>query len=75
MYFCVYFLQAIGLEKLTELETDQGGDGSGAALSMAKEHKAAIDRFGRFPHRNRLLGRESTPEELAWLAQPDLPGK
>jgi uncharacterized protein (DUF924 family) len=29
-----------------------------------------IRRFGRFPHRNTALGRVSTPEELAYLAQP-----
>ena len=33
-------------------------------------HKAIIDRFGRYPHRNAMLGRESTPEEQAFLAQP-----
>lgn len=33
-------------------------------------HKAIIDRFGRYPHRNAVLGRESTPEELEFLAQP-----
>jgi uncharacterized protein (DUF924 family) len=33
-------------------------------------HKAIIDRFGRYPHRNEILGRESTEEELAFLAQP-----
>ena len=33
-------------------------------------HKAIIDRFGRYPHRNALLGRESTPEERTFLAQP-----
>lgn len=33
-------------------------------------HKAIIDRFGRYPHRNEALGRESTAEELAFLAQP-----
>jgi uncharacterized protein (DUF924 family) len=33
-------------------------------------HKAIIDRFGRYPHRNAVLGRESTPEELAFLAEP-----
>lgn len=34
------------------------------------KHKAIIDRFGRYPHRNALLGRESTPEELAFLSEP-----
>jgi uncharacterized protein (DUF924 family) len=33
-------------------------------------HKAIIDRFGRYPHRNEILQRTSTPEELAFLAQP-----
>jgi uncharacterized protein (DUF924 family) len=33
-------------------------------------HKAIIDRFGRYPHRNAILGRTSTPEELAFLATP-----
>ncbi|MFG6447847.1 DUF924 family protein [Roseateles sp. BYS180W] len=33
-------------------------------------HKAIIDRFGRYPHRNAILGRSSTPEELEFLKQP-----
>jgi len=33
-------------------------------------HQAIIDRFGRYPHRNAILGRESTAEELAFLQQP-----
>jgi uncharacterized protein (DUF924 family) len=33
-------------------------------------HKAIIDRFGRYPHRNAVLGRQSTQEEIAFLAQP-----
>jgi uncharacterized protein (DUF924 family) len=33
-------------------------------------HKVIIDRFGRYPHRNAMLGRQSTEEELAFLAQP-----
>lgn len=39
-------------------------------LDYARRHKAVIDQFGRFPHRNAVLGRESTPEEQAYLAQP-----
>lgn len=34
------------------------------------KHKAIIDRFGRYPHRNAILGRPSTAEELAFLQQP-----
>jgi uncharacterized protein (DUF924 family) len=34
------------------------------------KHKAIIDKYGRYPHRNSLLGRESTAEELKFLQQP-----
>jgi uncharacterized protein (DUF924 family) len=36
----------------------------------AEAHKAIIDRFGRFPHRNAILGRPSTPAEEAFLKEP-----
>ncbi|MBI2380254.1 MAG: DUF924 domain-containing protein [Gammaproteobacteria bacterium] len=39
-------------------------------LRWAEEHAAVISRFGRFPHRNAALGRENTPEEQDYLAQP-----
>lgn len=34
------------------------------------KHKAIIDRFGRYPHRNAILGRDSTPEEVGFLRLP-----
>lgn len=37
---------------------------------FAQRHRAVIERFGRFPHRNEILGRPSTPEELAFLQTP-----
>jgi len=40
-------------------------------LEFEARHKAIIDRFGRYPHRNAILGRESTPEEIKFLTQPD----
>ncbi|MDT8998125.1 DUF924 family protein [Paucibacter sp. APW11] len=40
------------------------------ALDYARRHEAVIARFGRFPHRNALLGRPSSAEELAYLAEP-----
>ena len=43
----------------------------GNFLDYAKRHRDVIARFGRFPHRNAILGRESTPEETAFLEQPD----
>lgn len=36
----------------------------------ARRHRDVIERFGRFPHRNAILGRASTPEELAFLNEP-----
>jgi uncharacterized protein (DUF924 family) len=41
-----------------------------ANLDYELRHKAIIDRFGRFPHRNGVLGRASAPEEIAFLAEP-----
>lgn len=40
-------------------------------LRHARRHHEIIARFGRFPHRNAVLGRPSTPAELAFLAEPD----
>jgi uncharacterized protein (DUF924 family) len=34
-------------------------------------HKEIVDRFGRFPHRNAVLGRETTSEEAAFLLEPN----
>ena len=39
-------------------------------LDYAERHRKVIARFGRFPHRNAVLGRESTAEELAFLKEP-----
>ena len=40
------------------------------SLRFEQRHHEIIDRFGRYPHRNALLGRESTPEEQAFLSEP-----
>jgi len=45
------------------------GLGDPALTKWAEAHKAIIDRFGRFPHRNVALGRASTPEEAEFLKQ------
>jgi uncharacterized protein (DUF924 family) len=39
-------------------------------LGYAKAHRDIVARFGRFPHRNQVLGRQSTEEELAFLKEP-----
>jgi uncharacterized protein (DUF924 family) len=44
--------------------------GLDAPLDWAVRHADVVRRFGRFPHRNAILGRASTPEEEAFLAMP-----
>ncbi len=39
-------------------------------LDYARRHLDVVARFGRFPHRNAILGRENTPEETEFLSQP-----
>jgi uncharacterized protein (DUF924 family) len=43
---------------------------SAVPIDYARRHLAIIERFGRFPHRNRALGRASTPEEEEFLLTP-----
>jgi uncharacterized protein (DUF924 family) len=45
-------------------------DGETAPLDWARKHFDVIRRFGRFPHRNGILGRLSTPEEADFLSRP-----
>jgi uncharacterized protein (DUF924 family) len=40
-------------------------------LGYAEQHMRIVERFGRFPHRNDILGRASTPEEREFLTQPN----
>jgi len=45
-------------------------EGFAEVLDYAHRHRGVIARFGRFPHRNPILGRASTPQELDYLSQP-----
>jgi uncharacterized protein (DUF924 family) len=47
-----------------------GAPAEQGAKGYAERHRDIIVRFGRFPHRNAILGRPSTPEEIEFLAQP-----
>ncbi len=47
------------------------GLGEATNIDFELQHKAIIDRFGRYPHRNEILSRPSTEEERAFLEQPD----
>lgn len=41
-----------------------------SVLDYARRHRVIVERFGRFPHRNAVLGRTSTPEEVEFLKTP-----
>ncbi len=62
--------QQLSIKYFTQLRDEappahrQAGE---AALEFAISHKAIVDRFGRYPHRNKALGRVSTAAEIAWL--------
>ncbi len=45
-------------------------DGLASPLKWAEKHAEVIGRFGRFPHRNAILDRASTPEEIGFLTAP-----
>jgi uncharacterized protein (DUF924 family) len=67
--------QAVAL--FTRMDNDERGTASAGTskgiasmLDFAQRHREIIRRFGRFPHRNAILGRASTPEEIAFLQQP-----
>lgn len=55
-------------EQAVELFTNNGIESN---LDFEIKHKVIIERFGRYPHRNEILGRTSTKEEIEFLKQPD----
>ena len=54
-------------EDAVELFRSNGQQGN---FDYELKHKAIIERFGRYPHRNKVLGRESTDDEIEFLQQP-----
>jgi len=52
------------------LRREAQGEAFGSAYDYAVKHRDIVARFGRFPHRNAILGRASTAEEIAFLKQP-----
>ncbi|MBZ2206172.1 DUF924 family protein [Massilia soli] len=61
-------MQELAVQLFSELSREHPGFES--SLDYAHRHRGVIARFGRFPHRNPILGRTSTPDELEYLAQP-----
>ena len=53
------------------MKAETGDEGN---LKWALIHRDVIARFGRFPHRNRAMGRETTPEEQAFLDEGGFAG-
>ncbi|MFQ2007802.1 DUF924 family protein [Aeromonas veronii] len=66
--------QARSVALLEALAAEQAGTAAQATFAgfadFARRHQVIIERFGRFPHRNDILGRTSTPEEATFLQQP-----
>ncbi|MGO4329220.1 DUF924 family protein [Cupriavidus sp. 2TAF22] len=60
--------QAESVRLMRALRDDS--EGKVDTVAWALKHQAVIGRFGRFPHRNAVLGRENTPEEAAFLREP-----
>jgi uncharacterized protein (DUF924 family) len=66
-------MQERSVALFTELAADAPSELHGsmvAAVQYAEKHREIIARYGRFPHRNTALGRQSTPDEIAFIAQP-----
>jgi uncharacterized protein (DUF924 family) len=61
-------MQERAVDLFTELAAQH--EGFGEVLDYAHRHRGVIARFGRFPHRNPILRRASTPQELDYLSQP-----
>lgn len=59
-------LQNLSVEKFSTLNN---------AIDYARDHRAVIERFGRFPYRNKALGRDSTAEEVRFLNSDENPFK
>jgi uncharacterized protein (DUF924 family) len=62
------FMQERAVALFTALAAEHPGFDD--MLDYAHRHRGVIARFGRFPHRNEILGRASTPEEIEFLRQP-----
>jgi uncharacterized protein (DUF924 family) len=68
---CVALIRQLAADVAAEPDVEPGRrDRFAGFIDYAVRHRDIVARFGRFPHRNALLGRESTAEELEFLRQP-----
>ena len=68
LYLPLMHSESLVIHEKAEAVYRQLGEPSG--LEYELKHKTIIQRFGRYPHRNEILGRDSTDEELEFLKQP-----
>jgi uncharacterized protein (DUF924 family) len=75
---CFFYMPFQHSENITDQETALRLYGNlpehpdkAAFVEAAHRHHAVVDRFGRFPHRNRILVRDSSSEDEAYLQRPD----
>ena len=69
LYLPFMHSESIKIHEVAEMIYRQHGVQS--SLEYELKHKAIIEKFGRYPHRNEVLGRKSTDEELDFLKQPN----
>ena len=68
LYLPFMHSESIKIHEMAERLYREHGAASG--LEWELKHKTIIERFGRYPHRNEVLGRKSTEEEISFLKQP-----
>ena len=68
LYLPFMHSESLAIHETAEALYRQLGDQS--SLKFELRHKEIIKRFGRYPHRNEILGRDSTEEEIEFLKQP-----
>lgn len=66
----IHKLSMAHFSRLTTTATGQLKEYLTGSLASAEQHRDIIERFGRYPHRNSTLGRESSAKELEFLQQP-----
>jgi uncharacterized protein (DUF924 family) len=73
-FFYLPFMHSESLRHQERSVTLNEALGEEDSIKWARHHRDIVARFGRFPHRNHILGRETTPDEEAFLKESDFRG-
>jgi uncharacterized protein (DUF924 family) len=73
-FFSLPFMHSDSLRHQERSVTLNEALGDEDSIKWARHHRDIVARFGRFPHRNHILGRETTPDEEAFLQESDFRG-